>query len=106
MHKPLLDKKCAVIGCHRDVVHRRRVCADPVHVSIEDLYKKRGQSRFALAERLERARKANAELQAAEEPVTSEDFDDSPEVDPEDEFILRGGRVVVSTTFLWRSYAG
>ena len=87
---------CSVIDCARPVVNGRRVCADPIHQSIEDLYALRGQSRFQLAERLERARMANTAATAAAGLTLSTDFEDSAEVMPEEDFVLNEkGKAVV-----------
>lgn len=57
---------CAIVDCSRPIADGRRVCADPEHQAVEALYSLRGQSRFQLQERLQRARRAGAAAGANE----------------------------------------
>lgn len=47
---------CAIIGCNSPTCSDSRVCADPLHMAIEGRHNLRGQARFQLQQRLERAR--------------------------------------------------
>lgn len=73
---------CAVVDCHRPIADGRRVCADPAHQEAEALYHLRGQSRFQLQERLQRARRAGVTTLASDGPsemVSSDDWVDGGE---------------------------
>ncbi|GJE99712.1 hypothetical protein PsYK624_159830 [Phanerochaete sordida] len=91
-----LKAVCAVSDCDRPVVGKTRVCDDPVHASMEKLYKLRGTSRHLLAQTLERARMAHRSQGggagitvdfdlSAVHPINGWDDDDDDDDDDEDD---------------------
>ena len=50
---------CAIVGCERPVLEGRLTCADNKHQAVEHVHRERGQARFQLKERLQRARIAH-----------------------------------------------
>lgn len=55
-----LNSQCAIVGCEQPVTANSQVCADPLHKAVEERHTERGQSRFQLHQKLERARLAGA----------------------------------------------
>lgn len=51
-----LEGVCAIVGCNEPVVNDSLTCATPEHQKVEALHHNKGQSRFQLRNRLERAR--------------------------------------------------
>lgn len=91
-HRPVQDNLCSVIGCDNPIVKGRRTCSIKEHQDVEDVYDLRGQSRFQLQERLDRARVSHPD------DALANDVDSSELVDPtnaEEEFELDDqGRVL------------
>jgi len=76
---------CAIRGCNQSVFGiGRRTCADPAHHDIEKLHEMRGQSRFQLQERLQRARVAHPIDSIAEERKSDEIVDE----EADEEFVV------------------
>ncbi|KDQ48967.1 hypothetical protein JAAARDRAFT_144139, partial [Jaapia argillacea MUCL 33604] len=53
------EDRCSIIGCESNVTAGKRTCADPLHQDVERTHTERGQARFQLKQRLERARVAH-----------------------------------------------
>jgi hypothetical protein len=70
---------CAIIGCDSPVVTESRTCSDPSHQEVEHIHQERGQARFQLKERLQRARVAHPNDAVAQETDTVDDIDDETE---------------------------
>ena len=51
-----LEACCLIVGCHEDVIEGTLTCGNPEHQEIEHVHRERGQSRFQLRDRLQRAR--------------------------------------------------
>lgn len=82
-HNGLKDV-CAIVGCSNMVVAGRKVCTMPEHQDVEDVYNARGQARFQLKERLERAHVAHPNNSIAFEISNIDDLIDDN--DSEDGF--------------------
>jgi hypothetical protein len=64
---PLHDSVCSIVGCDDPVLPGRLVCANTEHREVERLHQDRGQARFQLQARLQRANAAHPENAIAEE---------------------------------------
>ena len=73
---------CAVRGCEETVTMGKLTCANPQHQAVEKVYEMRGQSRFQLQERCQRARVAHPVDSIAEERSLN-DVADEEEVEEE-----------------------
>ena len=65
---------CSVVGCDSPIATGSRMCSDPSHQEVERIHRERGQARFQLKERLQRAFVAHPNDALAEE--TSPDIAD------------------------------
>jgi hypothetical protein len=70
---------CSIVSCDSPVVAERYTCSDPRHQEVERVHRERGQARFQLKERLQRARVAHPNDAVAKETGTEEDLDDEVE---------------------------
>ena len=70
---------CSIVGCDSPVVAESRTCSDPNHQEVERIHRERGQARFQLKERLQRARVAHPNDAVADENSTEVDIDDEVE---------------------------
>ena len=70
---------CAIVGCDSPVVAESCTCSEPSHQEVERIHWKRGQARFQLQERLQRARVAHPNDAVAEEADAVADVDDEAE---------------------------
>jgi hypothetical protein len=70
---------CSIVGCDSPVVAESRACSDPSHQEVERIHTERGQARFQLKERLQRARVANPNDAVAEETSAEGVVDDEAE---------------------------
>jgi hypothetical protein len=73
---------CAIVGCDNPIVAGSLACADPSHQDVERIHNERGQARFQLQERLQRARVAHPNITDLEDDDSSELVDE----DLEEEF--------------------
>lgn len=81
---------CAIVGCEQPVLEGRLTCADKKHQAVERVHRERGQARFQLKERLQRARVAHPTNSDAVDLTTvavTVDEDDGEE----EEFVVEGG---------------
>jgi hypothetical protein len=71
----------AIIGCHSPATPGSRTCSEATHQKVEQIHHERGQARFQLKERLERARVAHPNDAVAEDRELTElaDVDDETE---------------------------
>jgi hypothetical protein len=78
---PLHDTICSIVGCTDPVLHGRLTCGQAEHQEVERIHRERGQARFQLQERLQRARVAHPENASPEERDLAElvDIDESEE---------------------------
>jgi len=58
---------CAIIGCENSVLTGSLSCGEPSHQEVEHIHRERGQARFQLQERLQRARVAHPNDAIAED---------------------------------------
>ena len=72
---------CAIVGCAERVVPGQLMCADPEHQRIESHHQEKGQSRFQLRDRLQRAR----ELYPASHSATSRALSQLTAIDNDNE---------------------
>ena len=70
---------CSIVSCDSPVVAESRTCSDPNHQEVERIYSERGQARFQLKERLQRARVAHPNDAVAEENSIEADIDEEAE---------------------------
>jgi hypothetical protein len=77
---------CAIVGCENPVVTGSLACAEPSHKEVERIHRERGQARFQLKERLQRARVAHPNDAVASERNLSELVDEE-----EEEFDVEAG---------------
>jgi CxC6 like cysteine cluster associated with KDZ transposases len=63
---------CAIIGCDSDVTPDHRTCSRPSHREAERIHRERGQARFQLKERLQRAQVAHPNDAIGEDVNTAE----------------------------------
>jgi hypothetical protein len=87
VHLPTHGHICAIIGCNDPIVQGSLVCGDPEHQEVERIHRERGQARFQLKERLQRARVAHPNDVIA-------DLVDADNVD--DEFEIPGGHLTTN----------
>jgi hypothetical protein len=66
---------CSIVGCDSPVVAENRTCYDQIHQEVERIHTERGQARFQLKERLQRARIAHPNDAVAEETSTDLEAD-------------------------------
>jgi hypothetical protein len=66
---------CAIIGCSSPTVPDSRVCSDLTHQEVERVHRERGQGRFQLKERLQRARVSHPNDAVAKETNVTEIID-------------------------------
>jgi hypothetical protein len=78
---------CVIQDCGQNVVANKLTCQNPLHQAVEHLREMRGQSRFQLQERLQRARVAHPNDAIAEERGLDEIAD---EEDVEQVFLVDG----------------
>lgn len=76
------DTICAIVGCDNPIVAGSLTCANPSHQDVERIHHDRGQARFQLQERLQRARVAHPNIMDVEDRDPSELVDE----DLEEEF--------------------
>jgi hypothetical protein len=81
-HKRTEGTRCCIKGCTQARENGSRVCLDPEHVEAERVHIERGQARFQLKDRLERARVAHPNDSIAE-GHPADDVDDELEQDIE-----------------------
>lgn len=89
---------CSIRGCEESIVMGKLTCANALHQAIENIYEVRGQSRFQLQERCQRAHVAHPVDSIAEERSLN-DVADEEEV--EEEFTVNDtatGAGVIPTT--------
>ena len=67
-----LEYVCSIVGCGLPVVSGRLTCADPLHQRVEAHHQDKGQSRFQLCDRLQRARDIHPSSQSANSKVLSQ----------------------------------
>ena len=82
---------CAIVGCSNPVVPMKRTCSIQSHQAVEGIYNERGQARFLLQERLQRARVAHPSDSIGESVNNISDLADM-ELE-EEEFELIDGHV-------------
>jgi len=82
---------CVIQGCEQIVVASKLTCENPVHQAVENLREMRGQSRFQLQERLQRARVAHP-IDGIVEERRLDDIVDEEVV--EEEFLVNGNESV------------
>jgi hypothetical protein len=70
---------CAVVGCNSLVMTDSRMCSEPAHQEVERVHRERGQARFQLKERLQRALVAHPNDVIAKEGKDLADVDDNVE---------------------------
>jgi hypothetical protein len=78
-HEMTEGRVCAIKGCAQLREAQTRVCSDPDHIKAERIYVERGQARFQLKERLERARISHPNDSVAEERALDNVVDDEAE---------------------------
>jgi hypothetical protein len=71
-HSKNLDHICAIVGCSNPIIEGSLACQNPDHQEAERIYRERGQARFQLQERLERARIARPNDTLTEERPTDD----------------------------------
>jgi hypothetical protein len=78
-HEATEGRVCAIKGCTQ--LHQKDacVCSDPEHVEAERIHVERGQARFQLKDRLERARVSHPNDRIAEDRVLDDVADDEAE---------------------------
>ena len=67
---------CAVVGCNSPVTNDSLVCAEASHKEVERIRCERGQARFQLQQRLQRARVAYPNNSAADDTALADLIDD------------------------------
>lgn len=81
-----LEGVCAIVGCGEQVVPGHLTCTDPLHQRVEAHHQDKGQSRFQLRDRLQRARDAHPTSQSmntrALSQLTAVDNEEVFDVDP------------------------
>jgi hypothetical protein len=70
---------CSVIDCDSPIVTDSRMCSKPAHQEVERIHQERGQARFQLKERLQRALVAHPNDAIAEDGTDLADVDDEVE---------------------------
>jgi hypothetical protein len=91
---------CAIVGCDSPIVDDNRTCSDPRHQEVERIHRERGQGRFQLQDRLQRARVAHPNDAVGEEgnptdaDVETEEFEisGSQESNQKERFRAQFGR--------------
>jgi hypothetical protein len=78
-HAMKYDTICSIVGCDNPVVTGSLACAHPFHQDVERIHHERGQARFQLQERLQRARIAHPSVADMEDRDPSELIDDDIE---------------------------
>ena len=86
---------CSIRECEENVVTGKLTCANPSHQAVEKLYEMRGQSRFQLQKRCQRARVVHPVDSIAEERNLN-DVADEEEVD--EEFTVNENNAVITPT--------
>jgi hypothetical protein len=86
IHTSQYSKICAIVGCSNSITAGSLVCDDQTHRDFERIHRERGQARFQLKERLERARVTHPNDALAEEHEIRDGVDEyainHPDEDP------------------------